>query len=192
MTAILSPSLKSLIASKYLFLDSDFLNEIYKDQELLSQFVELTYGQCYPMIDPLIEFEFSRSITSSKESKKIDDFMKSEIFSPVVTAQEVFVKIQANAFILSKIYAMNGKKDNGKHASLVDLFLAGRLMSYAPDIAYVITGNARDYPQCIFDVVGVITKRQADSTLQSYAVLSLNQDKFRTEYEKFEKMMVET
>ena len=192
MTAIFSPGLKKLITSKYVFLDSDFLNEIYNDQELLSQFVELTYEHCYPIIDPLIEFEFSRSITSPKEVKKMDDFIRSEIFFPVVTAQEVFAKIQSNAFILSKIYAMNGKKDNGKHASLVDLFLAGRLMSYSPGVTCIITGNARDYPQCIFDVVGVITKRQSDSKLQSFAVLDLDQDKFRTEFEKFEQTLSET
>jgi hypothetical protein len=57
----------------------------------------------YPMIDPLIEFEFSRSVTSPKEANKMDAFIKSEIFTPVSRSQEIFIKIQDNAFILSKI-----------------------------------------------------------------------------------------
>lgn len=189
MTAILSPDLQKLTASKYLFLDSDFLNEIYKDEDLFSQFASLVYGYSYPMIDPLIEFEFSRSVTSPKEADKMNAFIKSEIFTPVSRNQEIFIKIQDNAFILSKIYALHSHGDNGKHASLVDLFLAGRVMTCSPGVAYIITGNTRDYPGCIFDVVGVITKYQKDSRLQSFGVLTFNQAKFREEYQSLEKAL---
>ncbi len=189
MTAIISPDLQKHITSKYLFLDSDFLNEIYKDEDLFSQFTSLVYGFSYPMIDPLIEFEFSRSVTSPKEAVKMDKFVKSEIFTPVSRNQEIFVKIQDNAFILSKIYALHSNGDAGKHASLVDLFLAGRLMTYSSGVACVITGNTRDYPGCIFDVLGVITKYQKDSRLQSFGILTLNQDKFRDEYQRLEKAL---
>lgn len=189
MTAILSQDLQKLIVSKYLFLDSDFLNEVYKDEKFFAQFAGLVYGLSYPMIDPLIEFEFSRSVTSPEEARKIESFIRSEIFSPVPRSQEIFVKIQDNAFILSKIYALHSHGENGKHASLVDLFLAGRLMTYSPGVACVITGNTRDYPGCLFDVLGVITKYQKDSRFQSFGILTLNQDKFREEYQNLEKAL---
>lgn len=100
MTVLTSAGLSDLLISKYLFLDSDFLNDVYHDSQFLELFTDLVYGKAYPIIDPLVEFEFLRSIYFPDEITKRLAFIQGELFSPAINHSEIFMKIQENAMIL--------------------------------------------------------------------------------------------
>ena len=173
MTFFVSANFQQNLLGKRIYLDNDFLGTLYYDEELLTEIFHYTFEQSTLMIDPLTRFEFLRSIFIDVTNR--ENFILQEIFVIALNHPEIFSKIQDNALILSKIYA---HKNNGVKASLVDLFLAGRIMLEPPLSTKIITANKKDFPSCIFDIDGTISKVNKDESVQTYCLLSFNQEKF--------------
>ncbi len=88
--------------------------------------------------------------------------------------------------LLSTIYSHKGHNKNTK-ISLVDLFLGARCMLNAGS-TLVITGNKKDFPSSIYDVISIINIEKSDSSIKPYSVLEFNRDKFNECYKEMQKM----
>ena len=144
----------------------------------------------YILIDPLIEFEFRRNVFLPKESLLKKNFIDDDTyFSKVNSHPEVFNHILENALILSKIYAL---KKQALNCSFTDLLLAGRLMLIR-DIAVLVTGNRKDYPECVFETKGIINvdipkSDKTNGSIKCFSILNFNQQKFNNCLNQLEKL----
>ena len=183
MNFFLSEGLQEEIIGSRVYLDNDFLGEMYYDRDLLTSFLSLTADKASLVIDPLTKFEFLRSVFLDVQNR--ETFLSQPLFLPATNHQEVFIKIQDNALTLSKIYAHN---HSGLHASTIDLFLAGRVMLDPSNVTKIISANKSDFPDCVFDVAGILSKITNGNSVQSYCLMQFNQDKFDTAIKKLEKL----
>lgn len=173
MRAFLNSNLQKLLDKKYIYLDNDFLSELFSNREsVFVQFADIVKGGSV-FIDIHTEFEFLRDVISPVDRKIKENFLSSEIFNLTNNHQEVMTQIQANALIFSKVYAHQHKSSG---IGYVDLHLAARIM-HLYSVSILITGNKKHYP-CVFDTVDVISIEQGDDTVQSYYVLAFNKKKF--------------
>lgn len=176
--------LKACLEGKHVFLDNDFLTELLADENLFKEFIE-KFSSCFLVLDPFTAFEFLRDAFLPEHREVREALLSKEVFYPTVNHQEVFIKIQGNALILSKIYSQHGQS---KGCSTIDLFLAGRLM-HVGESGVLVTGNKKDFPACIFDTVGVINvERLSDLSTKAFSAVSFNKSKFDTAYEKLQKL----
>lgn len=169
----------------YLLLDNDFLGELYKDEEIVEEFLD-KFRESYFIVDPITEFEFLRDVFEPQQRSIKEAFISKPMFVPVASRQEIFLRVQENALILSKIYSHKGHNKNTK-ISLVDLFLAGRCMLNAPTIM-IVTGNKKDFPNSIFDITAVINIEQGDGSIKPYSIVQFNKQKFDDCYKALLKM----
>ncbi len=158
--------------NKYIFLDNDFLGIIFSSEEILRQSIKVLTG--YRTIDPFTKFEFLRDVFLPEIRDKKEEFISNPIFSPVIEHQEIFKKINNNALILSRLYSHQGKSG----ASLVDLLLAANLMLYRE--AILVTGNKKDFPDFIFDLVGVMNFEEKSGNIKAISIVKFNSTKFQT------------
>lgn len=169
----------------YILIDNDFLNEIFRDEEILEEFLR-TFEKNYFLIDPLTEFEFLRDIYEPKQRKVKKAFIAKSLFLPVPNRQEIFLKLWENAMLLSTIYSHKGHNKNTK-ISLVDLFLGARCMLNAGS-TLIITGNKKDFPNSIYDVISIINIEQNDGSIKPYSLLEFDKSKFDKCYKEMQKM----
>jgi len=168
-----SDGIRSVLKGRYIYLDNDFLGVLYGNKETFSGlFPILSVGVL--MIDPFTKFEFLRDIFLPNERVYMENFVDSSIFTEPPNHNDVFQKIQINGMILSRIYSHQGRK-NG--ISTVDLLLAGRLMYNNNTL--LITGNKKDFPSCVFNILGVINiENKNNGSLQSFSILEFDVEKF--------------
>jgi len=177
MKILASSNTSSVIENKHLFFDNDFLSELFHDEEVLKEVLNIFRSNPL-VVDPLIKFEFLRSVFLPAQTNLKKAFIEKDIFVPANLHPEIFVKLQDNALLLSKIYA---HQDSGRGTikySFVDLFLAARLM-FQYKLALLVTGNKKDFPSYLFEVEGVINIEQSDGIMKPYSVLSFNNAKFK-------------
>ncbi len=91
--------------------------------------------------------------------------------------QEVYLQTRKIALELSSIYASQ-KKAQG--ASLTDLFLAAQLAKTGDKCA-LLTGNRKDFPSIMFDVVSIFNIETNEDGIKSFSLLKLND----TNYQKY-------
>lgn len=152
-----------------IFLDNDFLSVLFYDVNAFENFETLTkQGRVY--IDRRTRFEFLRDVHLIAQREPKSSFLANQLFSktdqPPTTEQ-----VSENALYLSYIYAH--KKIRG--AGYVDLQLAG-ITSYFPS-SFLVTGNVKDFPECVFDTIGVINYVDT-SQIRAFGVLRFNMDKY--------------
>src|SRR6266700_2158654 len=94
-------------AGLYILIDNDFLSEIFRDEDILKEFL-ITFEKNYFLVDPLTEFEFLRDVYEPKQRKLKKAFVAQSIFLPVPNRQEIFMKLWENAMLLSIIYSHKG------------------------------------------------------------------------------------
>lgn len=165
-------------------IDNDFLSQIFHDEELLEGTLALFSGRKI-FLYPFTEFEFLRDVFMPKIRVFKEEFIAKSIFGHIKqkTHLEVFPKVQENALLLSKIFAHQGHA--GK-SSFVDLVLAGLLM-YLRGKAVLITGNKKDFPSCVFDVLSVMNIEQKDGNMRAFCMIEFNQGKFDSCLTKLER-----
>lgn len=182
MKIFTSNNISKVIQNKYIFLDNDFLSELFHDTDVLKEALKSLKSN--PLIlDPLTKFEFLRSVFLPVQINFKKTFIENEIFATATFHQESFTKLQDNALLLSKIYAHQDTGKGTKKYSFVDLFLAARIM-FQYKIALLITGNKKDFPSYLFEVESVINIEQTDGTMKAYSVLRFDNDKFEKCSEK--------
>jgi hypothetical protein len=172
-------------AGLYLLIDNDFLSELFRDGEVLNEFLD-TFAKNYFILYPFTEFEFLRDIFEPKQRRLKKTFIAQTFFLPMPHNQEIFKKIYENAMLLSLIYSHKGHNRNTK-ISLVDLFLGARAMLNAHSML-VITGNKKDFPNSIYDIVTIINIEQNDGSIKPYSVLRFNKRRFDTCYAAIAKL----
>lgn len=185
MSIFIDSNASKKVKGKYIYLDNDFLAKIFSDEVVFKNFIENFYNLGYFIIDPLSEFEFLRDIFVPKQRILVERFIKKDIFLPTTNHQEIFKKIQINALILSKIFAHQRKGIDSP--SFVDLFLAGRLM-YEKDTSILITGNKKDFPTCVFDILGVMNTEEKNDSLKTFCLIGFNEKKFKICHDKLLKL----
>lgn len=169
----------------HLLLDNDFLSELYKDEEVLIEFLN-SFRKSFFIIDPLTEFEFLRDVFDPEQRRIKEAFVDKPIFQSIPNNQEIFIKLQENALLLSKMYSHKGHNKNTK-ISLVDLFLGARAM-LNPDLIMTITGNKKDFPNSTFDTVAVLNIEQGEGSMKPYSVVQFNKSKFDSCFEDLNRM----
>lgn len=157
-----SDTLRKKINGRYIFIDSDFLGQLFAYEEILEQFIALVPDSLL-IIDPYIELEFRRDVFLPKQRTLKEQFINNALFQPIPEHQEIYKKVKINALLLSQIYA----HQNEHGSSLVDLFLAGRLM-LTSHTSFIITGNRKDFPNCIFDNVAILNIENIKGTVQPF------------------------
>lgn len=169
---------------KYVFLDSDFVSLLFRDAGVLEKLVELCQSGAL-MIDSLVRFEFLRYVYLSKQWDLKEKFIDNDkLFTPAIDHQIVFQQIKENALALSYLYAHKGRTS----ASAIDLFLASRVMLSASN-SYIITGNRKDFPNFVFDTVGVVNyEDQQDCQTRAYAVLRFNPENYKSAVQDLAKL----
>jgi len=172
-------------AQLYILIDNDFLSEIFHDEDVLKEFLQ-TFEKNYFLIDPLTEFEFLRDVYEPTQRGLKKAFVAQSIFLPIPNRQEIFMKLWENAMLLSIIYSHKGHNKNAK-ISIVDLFLGARCMLNAGS-TLIITGNKKDFPSSIFDVMSIINLEQNDGNIKPYSVIGFNISKFDKCYNEIQKM----
>jgi len=143
-------------------------------------------------IYPFTEFEFLRDVFTPEIRVLKEQFLASTTFGHIKEEMhlKVFPQLFANALLLSKIFAQQntGKSTgNNKGISFVDLLLASLLM-FLKDRAILITGNKKDFPSCVFDIVAVLNFEAEDGYVRAISVVKFNQAKFDKCYESLEKL----
>lgn len=171
--------LKSECNGRHIFIDNDFLSELFRSKELLIGFINLLPDTIL-VIDPYIEIEFRRDVYLPIQRELKEKFIDLPIFESVPDHQEIYKKVKTNALLLSQIYA----HQNEHGASLVDLMLAARLMLTA-NASLIITGNRRDFPSCIFDNVAILNLEEKSGSAKPFYFIAFNSDKFDLCYKAF-------
>jgi len=183
MKILFSDNFPNIIENKYIFLDNDFLSQLFYDEQIFTEAFQIL-RKCILLIDSFTAFEFLRDIYLPEQYSNKQQFISSELFSHASDHQEIYKHLQENALILSRIYAHHNQKSK---SSLVDLFLAARLM-YTKN-SLLITGNKKDFPQCIFDTVGVLNLEQSgDSSMRAFSLITFNQSNFDKSVESLNKL----
>jgi hypothetical protein len=171
---------KDVFQQKQLILaDSDFLGIIFEDKEILDEVVNLLGGKQISLY-PLTEFEFLRDVFVSKQRTIKEEFISKDLFAhlPEDAHVKIFYKLLENALILSKIFAHQSQKAKQRNtSSFVDLMLAGLLM-YLREKVVLVTGNKKDFPSCIFDLISVLNKEEQDGSIRSICVIVFNESGF--------------
>lgn len=184
MQFFFTESITKIASDKQVFLDNDFLSFLFENEDVTRKMPSVFVGSTL-VIDSFSEFEFLRDIYVPSERILREQFIGFNIFTPALNHQEIYLKIQANALLLSKLYAHHYPKCR---PSSIDLFLAGRLM-YNRDNSYLITGNKKDFPTFIFDTDGVISvEKDQLSGMRSFCLMKFNQSKFNLAYSDYLKM----
>jgi hypothetical protein len=185
MPFILSDGLtQETLAGRNIYLDNDFLSVLLEDAPALKSLVELSQLG-YLVIDPNTRFEFLRNVFLPQRRKLLEEFIDDDdIFARGVDHQTIFSQLRENAIILSYLYAQNGCTS----ASMVDLMLAALMLKQNPR-SWIITGNRRDFPGFIFDIVGVLNYEPKNSNqIRAYSILSFSKEKYEKARENFERL----
>ncbi len=183
MSVIVSNNLSKISEGKYIFLDNDFLGKISEDVDLFNKTISL-FSDGYLSVDPYVIIEFLRDIFVPKILAGKEKFIfNDKIFIPIISHQMIFNKLQQNALLLSKIYKHQQQGARSKcSSSFVDLFLAARIMLYSEN-SILVTGNKKDFPSSVFDLLGIISNEEGDGSIRSFCILSFNKAKFEKCYE---------
>ena len=165
---------------KAVFADNDFLGLIYHDEELLKEILTLLSGKRI-YIYPFTEFEFLREVFDPKIRNLKEQFIDKSIFGHIKEEihMRILPRIIKNAMLLSKIYAHQRRGGDKITSSFVDLFLAALLMFLSEKIV-LITGNKKDFPSCVFDILSILNIEQEDGNMRAICVIKFNQEKFNS------------
>ncbi|HEX8932461.1 MAG TPA: hypothetical protein VF810_04860, partial [Patescibacteria group bacterium] len=87
--------LKDLVNGNNIFIDNDFLGQLFEHEEILKEFLSLLPNSVL-MIDPYIELEFRRDVFLPKQRLLKEKFINSQLFTPVPDHQEIYKKVQIN------------------------------------------------------------------------------------------------
>ncbi|MBU1046563.1 hypothetical protein KKH36_02170 [Patescibacteria group bacterium] len=177
----------SFLKNHYLFLDNDFLSMLFYKNDFLKDFISIfNNSEISLLIDPFVEFEFLREVFLPKQQKLKENFLSEDFFTSVENHQEVFLKLQENAILLSRIYAHQNNNNKKTGSSFVDLFLAARSMLLKNSC--IITGNKKDFPLFVFDTLAVLNLEEDEGSLKSFCVLKFNEKKFSSCLLKYNKL----
>ncbi len=167
-------------------MDNDFLSFALNEESFLDKLMELVDNDNVLVVDYFVRFEFLRDVFIPQQIFIKEDFVSK--FEQSENHSEVIKKLQENAIVLSKIYSHQKQKNNSKNSpSLTDLFLAARLAS-GLGTTIIATGNIKDFPPFLFDVIGVWNVLLNDGGLKSFAFLEFNRDKYKKCVEDLEKL----
>lgn len=173
-----------VLQNNYLILDSDFLGKLFDEPEFLEDFLLVSKASSI-LLDPFIAFEFLRDVFDPEIKKLKEVFLDSDFFNPATNHSDLFLKIQEQALILSKIYAHNNRS---KGVGTIDLFLAARLLK-SPVNTLIITGNKKDYPSCIFNIKAVLNiEDQNSESVRCFSVVELDREKLKKCYDNLLKI----
>lgn len=174
MSFVLSTGLtEEAFAGKYIFPDNDFLSVLFSDYSCLEDTLAITKRGSL-LIDPLTKFEFLQTVYLPEQRTLKEAFISADnVFLPSADHQTIFSQIRDNAYTLSYLYGHHGCKG----ASVVDLFLAGRAVLHNPN-AIILTGNRKDFPAFVFDLIGVFSREEKNGDVRSYSVIAFNKSKY--------------
>lgn len=161
----------------YIFCDNDFLSMLFNNEDFLIELLGLLNEKSL-FIDSYTRIEFLRDVSVPKSLQIKEEFLGS--FIEAEDHVDIYKTIKNNALILSYLYAHNKRAG----ASLIDLFLAARMMG-ASYRSYIVTGNKKDFPSFIFDTISVINYEQKDGSMRAISILQFNKDKFEKTYEQY-------
>ncbi|MBN1779412.1 MAG: hypothetical protein JW816_04340 [Candidatus Buchananbacteria bacterium] len=191
MATQVSENLKVKVVGKYIFLDNDFLNALFDDEDLFKLSIKL-FPVNHMMIEPFVRIEFLRDTFRPEQYNLKADFIQKKVFCEATNHQEIFLGLQDNMLVLSKIYRhqKQAKRISDKCGpSIVDLVLAARLVYYS-DSSVLITGNKKDFPARIFDCVGSIVCEDELGVTKVFYVLELNIKKFTECHEQLSRIEI--
>lgn len=177
--------------NKIIFIDNDFLGLLYQSKGLLKDTLNSISNKKL-FLHPFTEFEFLRDVFAPEQRSLKEKFISSPTFGHIKpdTHLKVFQKVFDNSLLLSKIFAHQKqliKNNSNKAISFVDLQLSSLLM-YLKDKSILITGNKKDFPSCVFDILAIINFETKDGSVRAISVISFNQNKFDSCHKSLEEL----
>jgi len=153
--------LLSTLKDKHLLIDTSVFIDTSKSpsefRELISKLK--SNGVVIVTLD-VVKIEFLRGSIDSKSYKDKEELMNDIIDSVLPVNHKT---------IIENLYKLTQQmKEDGKSASIIDLFLGATLMCYKKNL-FLLTKNSRDFPTNIFSLSSIIniSKRR---TIQCYGV----------------------
>jgi hypothetical protein len=178
------------LKGRYILLDNDFFDGIFKHQDLFRGVLPLLTDNL-TLIDPLVAFEFLQTVYIPQEREVREKFLATDFFHPAVNTPEAFLKIQENGLFLSQLYEQSSSNRGNKRnqgPSSIDLLLAGRILYMRNNVPLLITGNKKHFPSSIFDTIGTLVwENEENGDAITYFVLEFSKEKFRNCYQHFKK-----
>ncbi|MEA3248889.1 MAG: hypothetical protein U9Q03_00855 [Patescibacteria group bacterium] len=177
---LLTTKLKGLtLRNREVYLDNDFLSFLFNDEDALAAALSFFAGSTL-IVDRITAFEFLRDMYVPEEMNSRQQFLTGPAFNTPTDSSLHDSALHDNALLLSRIYAHSRTGGGKSNYSMADLFLAARAMLHAGS-ALTVTGNTKDFPPCIFDLVAAFNWRQkGDGTVCVFSVLRFNREKFET------------
>ncbi|MFH1047496.1 MAG: hypothetical protein V1738_04290 [Patescibacteria group bacterium] len=175
---LLTTKLENLVLrGREVYLDNDFLDFLFSDEDALVAAQSFFIGSTL-IVDRVTAFEFLRDMYVPEELDSRKLFLSKDAFNAPTSNSLYDAALYDNALLLSRIYAHSKPHGNKSAYSMADLFLAARAMMHAGR-ALLVTGNTKDFPPCVFDLVGAFNWRQdGDGTVRVFSVLQFNRNKF--------------
>ena len=170
-----SDNLQDTLLRPYIFIDNDVLKALQNSPEFVTDLTTILNSRKL-FLHPLTEFEFLRD-THLLEFKLVKErLLSNQLFKKIgsETNLKLLPKLTENALLLSNIYTFKEYKGS---SSYVDLILGGLLM-YLNEKGALITGNPRDFPRCVFDVLSVINMEESDGHVKPLCIVGFNKEKF--------------
>lgn len=167
------------IEGKYIYLDNDFLRALSENAGFAKNIYKLLI-KSHLVIDNLVRLEFLRDIFIPNQKENKEKFISNNFFEAPALCSETFIKLQENALLLSRIYKhqiQEKHKNIACKASPVDLLLAARIMLNC-EKELLITGNKKDFPSSIFDVIRILPYECKQGNIIPFCIIKFNKNKF--------------
>ncbi len=190
MNVLYSENLISHLRNANVLLDNDFLSSLHQDKEYFRVFFDLAKSKnSQIIIDPFTKLEFLRDSKNIEQRKTKKSFIELEnFFLPANIYYDLVRKQLDIALFLSDKYKGQATSQNKKNQqntqcspSTVDLLLAARSMLQNSMNIIIITGNKKDYPSFLFDLIGTINYEEISGSIKTFSLIEFKEEK-STEY----------
>lgn len=163
------------ITDKYIVIDTNLLFSCSSSENYFDSFIKVFNKNIF-LIDPVVRLEFLRAAYIEKTYNDKSEFLKYEKFMPMTDHQDIYLKVQENAFNIARIYSHQGKPQ----VPLGDILITARL-SFYNDNRLLLTLDKEDYSGLLFDRIDILTFEKItnkDEILEVAQLLKFNQTKY--------------
>jgi len=175
-----NPKIICDIASKYIVIDNNVLADSASDPEFYTTLYGI-FKKNPILIDPIVKLEFLRGAYLEKTYKEKNDFLRIEIFHPMIDHQDIYKKVYNSAFNIARIYSHHKKPS----VPLGDILITARQEVQGDDTLF-LTEDEEDFTTLLFDRITVLSFERINKDdiehLQHLQLLKFNHEKYKKCY----------
>ncbi len=178
MNTHFDPKIIESIKGKYIILDNNVLSDSASDPEFYETLYKILENN-HLFIDPIVKLEFLRGAYLEKTYKEKNNFLKIEIFTPMIDHNDIYKKVYDSAFDIARIYSHH-KRPN---VPLGDIFITARQQIQTHQEYFFLTEDIEDFTTLLFDRVAILSferkHKDGNEHLQHLQLLKFNHKKFQ-------------